>query len=378
MSQANARQFSEQHITALLGRRDTPTDALEDYCRYLAVALREHQIEMDLARIPWPEHGWTNALQQLRRQAADWRGRWVLVQYTALSWSKRGFPRRFLRVVKTLRRSATKIAIVFHDVEPYPGTRLIDRFRRLVQLNTMRSAMALTDLAVFTVPLERISWISRSPARSIFVPVGANLPVTPQTHPTEPQQIVNPRSSKERPLTVAVFGITGGRAGTQETQLIIDAARHAAQHVGAFRLSIFGRYSDSRESVLRSGLRGCPVDLCVEGVLHDHEVVRRFWASDVLLFVRGAISSRRGSAIAAIACGVPVIAFTGAETAPPITDAGVVLVPPGDTATLRDALVRVLADSAFRATLAQASRNAYDAHFSWRAIASRFSRALVS
>src|SRR5690349_11618659 len=100
MSQALARDSREQQVVALLGRRDEPTDALEDYCRYLANALREHQIEMSLVRVAWEEQGWAAALHALRNQASKWRGTWVLVQYTALSWSKRGFPRRFLRVLK--------------------------------------------------------------------------------------------------------------------------------------------------------------------------------------------------------------------------------------------------------------------------------------
>ena len=55
------------------------------------------------------------------------------------------------------------------------------------------------------------------------------------------------------------------------------------------------------------------------------DVVRSLTVSDVLLFVRGHISTRRGSAIAGIACGLPVIAFEGPETAAPITEAGLAL-----------------------------------------------------
>jgi len=360
--------MNERRITALLGRRDEPTDAIEDYCRYLAAALREHAIEMDLMRVPWAELSWTLALRKLRQQARDWRGRWVLVQYTALSWSKRGFPRRFLRVLNVLRSSGARIAIVFHDVEPYPGTRLIDKVRRLTQLNTMRGALRHADLAIFTVSLDHISWLPGSLGKVAFIPVGPNLPIPPPKNP--------PNTSMVHLPTVAVFGITGGQAGTRETQAILSVTRHAAQHAGAFRLRVFGRYADVREPALREGLQGLGIDFSVEGVLEDQEVVKRLRASDVLLFVRGGISSRRGSAIAAIACGVPVVAYAGPETAPPITQAGVLLVPPGDPSALQNALVRVLADSEFRAGLARAAQSAYNAHFSWKAIASRFAEVL--
>jgi glycosyltransferase involved in cell wall biosynthesis len=99
-------------------------------------------------------------------------------------------------------------------------------------------------------------------------------------------------------------------------------------------------------------------------------------SSDVLLFVRGPISSRRGSAIAGIACGLPVIAFAGNETAAPITDAGVVLVPGGNETALGEALVRVLGDREYHARLAERSRAAYKKHFSWEAIASQYASLL--
>ena len=47
--------------------------------------------------------------------------------------------------------------------------------------------------------------------------------------------------------------------------------------------------------------------------LTAEEIVRKLGASDVMLFARGPISTRRGSALAGIAC-------EGWETAPPITE----------------------------------------------------------
>jgi len=115
------------------------------------------------------------------------------------------------------------------------------------------------------------------------------------------------------------------------------------------------------------------VELSVEGVLESTQVVQKLSACDVLLFVRGPISSRRSSAIAGIACGLPVIAYFGSETAVPITDAGVVLVSPDRPNDLNSALVRVLSDAAYRMGLAARSRAAYQTHFAWTAIAARFS-----
>src|ERR1700691_1278878 len=103
--------MNERRIIALLGRRDEPTDAVEEYCRYLGGGLA-----VELARVTWAERGWPAALRELRERAREWRGRWVLVQYTALAWSGRGFPLRFARVLKELREAGARIAVVYHDV----------------------------------------------------------------------------------------------------------------------------------------------------------------------------------------------------------------------------------------------------------------------
>src|SRR5437660_8583630 len=151
--------MSGQRVIALLGRPDAPTDAVEEYCRYLGEALVREGFELVIERVDWRKKGWPSAARSLRRRAKGWRGAWVLVQYTALSWSARGFPLRFPRVLKTLKAAGVRLGVVFHDVEPYSGTRMIDGVRRRLQVRIMLEALRLSDAAVFTVPMERISWI---------------------------------------------------------------------------------------------------------------------------------------------------------------------------------------------------------------------------
>src|SRR5712671_24727 len=150
--------MSRQRVIALLGRQDAPTDAVEEYCRYLGEALIAEDFELTIERVAWPQKGWSRAASRLRRRAKGWRGAWVLVQYTALAWSARGFPLRFPRVLKSLKAAGARLGVVFHDIEPYSGTRVIDGLRRRVQLHVMLKALRLSDAAVFTVPMERVSW----------------------------------------------------------------------------------------------------------------------------------------------------------------------------------------------------------------------------
>jgi glycosyltransferase involved in cell wall biosynthesis len=353
--------------TALLGRKDAPTDAVEEYCRYLADALQVQDIQLDICRVPWEIQGWPDALHWLRMQATKWPNNWVLVQYTALAWSSRGFPHNVLRVLKILESAGARVGIVFHDVGPYPGTRLIDSVRRLDQVCTMRRALTLARLTVFTVPPERLSWLTVVPPNAFFIPVGPNLPI-PSMLAAVPRQDLVP--------TIGVFSITGGDSGAHETQIIIGASRYAAQKLGRLRLSIFGRSAELRQVELREGLRDLPVELSVEGILEPTQVVQKLSACDVLLFIRGQISSRRGSAIAGMACGLPIIAYSGSETTFPITEAGVVLILPNQPDDLNLALVRVLSDTPYRTGLVARSRSAYKTHFAWPAIAAQFSALL--
>jgi glycosyltransferase involved in cell wall biosynthesis len=361
--------MSGQRVIALLGRPDAPTDAVEEYCRYLGKALMAEDFELTIERIAWPESGWSRAASALRRRARGWRGAWVLVQYTALAWSARGFPLRFPRVLETLKAAGVRVGVVFHDIEPFNGTRLIDGVRRLAQLHVMRKALRLSDAAVFTVPMENISWIKRQDGKGCFIPVGANLPGSGEA-------VSRKGISTGGILSVAVFGITGGPSGNWEIENIVEAVRFAVSRVGHLRLIVFGRNAQSAEEELRNRFRDSAVELHVLGVLSGEDIVRTLSISDVLLFVRGPISTRRGSAIAGIACGLPVIAFEGSETAAPITEAGLALFSPGKKGDLKDVLLRVLEDEHYRASLAQRSWLAQRQYFSWHAIAGRYAEFL--
>src|SRR5216684_7536494 len=307
--------MSGERVIALLGRPDAPTDAVEEYCRYLGEALMPEGFELIIERVPWHERGWTHAARELRRRAKGWRGAWVLVQYTALAWSARGFPLRFPRVLETLKAAGVRVGVVFHDVEPYGSARVIDRLRRGAQLHAMLKALQLSDCAIFTVPMERISWIKNQLGKSCFIPVGANLPTASEA---------NSRNGilMGGKLSVAVFSITGGKSGRWEIENIVEAVRFAASRVGNLRLIVLGRYAQEAETELKQRFLDSAVELHVMGVLPGEAVVRSLSVSDVLLFVRGPISTRRSSAIAGIACGLPVVAFEGPETAAPITEAG--------------------------------------------------------
>lgn len=354
-----------QGAIALLGRADTPTDGVEEYCRHLGEALRARGISLAIERVLWTERGWRRALRSLRRRAKSWGGMWVMVQYTALAWSGRGFPLRFSRVLHILKKAGARIGVVYHDVEPFTGPRAIDRLRRSAQLRAMRRGMDACEVAVFTVPMEKLTWMKRHYTNAIFIPVGANLPVAREASSRK-------NIASEGKLNIAVFSVTGGNFMSREVGEISEAVRFAASRVKNMKLAVFGRNSEDAEGELRKRLDGVPVEIQVLGLLSKVDIVRIMSNCDVLLFVRGPISTRRSSAIAGIACGLPVIAAEGPETSSLIKDAGVAFYSPQKKGDLGEALLHVLEDEHYRASLAQRSWIAQQRHFSWNVIAAGY------
>jgi glycosyltransferase involved in cell wall biosynthesis len=360
-----------ERCAAVLGWRDEPTDAVEQYCRYLGTSLAEHGIELEIIRVRWPELGWRRALRDLREKSRESQNMWFLVQYTALAWSRRGFPLRILDVIRTVKKNGARCAVVFHDPGPYPGNRLLDRVRRTVQLHTMRKAMRLADLAILTVPREKSTWIPNDLRNVSFIPVGANLACP------EAAWQLKELHGNEVP-TVAAFSVTvlSAAFGGPAVERIAEAMRYASAKLGSLRLAVLGRNSEIAGNLLREKLSGTRVEVVIHGLLTAEEIVRKLGVSDVLLFAGGPISTRRGSALAGISCGLPVIAAEGWETAPPITEAGVVLLPDGSDSGFGPALVRVLSDSTYRESLRERSRQAHQRYFSWAVIAAQYVSAL--
>jgi hypothetical protein len=66
---------------------------------------------------------------------------------------------------------------------------------------------------------------------------------------------------------------------------------------------VFGRGSQEADSALLAEFAGTNVEVETLGLLSAEDVSRTLARANVMLFVRGQNSSRRGSAIAGNACG---------------------------------------------------------------------------
>src|SRR5579864_1951596 len=355
----------------LLGRLDLPTDGVRDYCSQLSEGFARHGEHLDIVEMRWESQGWPKAILQLWRESRKWRGRWILFQYTALMWSRRGFPVGALATLWILKLHGTKTCVVFHDIRYDQARGWKQRVRVAFQYRTMRLALRWAVRCVLTVPAAQVPWLPKNSAKAAFVPVGSNFPGTGR------QEGKRGDADLHGVPIVAVFGFTGGAQARKESEDISYVARYVISKTSSLQLLIIGRGSLEAESSLRRDLDGSGVQVSVLGVLPPEQIRGSLATADVLLCIRGHISSRRGSAIAGIACGLPIVGYRGEETAFPITEAGVLLVESGDREGVAEALCRVLSDGKLREELQRRSLDAEKKYFSWDAITTQFVRVLT-
>jgi hypothetical protein len=359
-------------VIALLGRGEFPADGVADYCNNLAKALADAGANLEIVTVSWIDRGWISALLRLWRDPLLARGDSALLQYTAMAWSKRGFPLGALFVIATLRARGVRCGVVMH--EPWKQgtvhTRLIDKIRGIFQDWLIRSLHSLSALSIFTLPLSQIPWLPSDDPKSVFIPLGPNVPeilsaqYPPARVPGEPSR------------TVCVFCVSDLPGGAPEISDISSAARAAASAGVELRVIFVGRGTEAAAEEIAAAFEGSGIEIENRGLREPLEISRAIVESNVLLCVRGALNLRRGSALAGIACGVPIVGYAGAEHGTPLTEAGVLLVPLRDQPALGAALTRMLQDERLAVDLHRKNIATERKYFSWEVVARQYLRAL--
>lgn len=348
----------ERPLIALLGRQSGEVDGVGDYCRLLGEALARQGHPLEVVHLEWTTAGWVRALWRLWSRAAGWKGKAVLLQYTAFSWSRSGIPGAFLVALLLVRARAARPMIVYHDAMPHAVTTTVGRIRSFGQRFVMRWAYRSSARAVLTIPVSAASWLPDT-NRAVTIPVGSNVvssDFVPVASPTD-----------ARDFTVVVFGVTGGPSGSVELDLIGAALARPAREESPPRLVFFGAGTLPLEAEIRRRLREFSVE--VFGIVSPEKAQGLLQSARTLLFVRGPVTSGRTTAVAGVLAGTPVVGFQSELTGAPILDAGVRLVPLGDSTALAEALRSVLTDGRSWQELHERSVAAARKDFCWPAIA---------
>lgn len=359
-------------IVSLVRMIDGQADGVLDYNHHLAAALSQCGHALNIYAVPWTTQGWPAALWQLWKTGLTWRGHWVVIQYTAFSWSQWGVPIGLFIIWCILRIHQARIAIVFHDPWPQPALRPLHSIRWVIQAFLMRLLYHLVDRSIHTIPFADVPWLPKRHKKAVFIPVGSNIvpDIASEDLPQRPSRDANERK------TIAVFSITGGQPHRQrEVDDIACVLQHAVQYY-PIRLVIFGRGAEEATPLLRAALGDTPVEVVVYGTLPEEAIGHLLTTVDIYLFVRGPISSQRTTALAGVAFGLPIVGYAGTGTGFPFTEAGIVTVPYGQREALAQALVDVLANDTLQQELRQRSQVAYRDYFAWECIAQQYIEAL--
>ena len=274
-------------------------------------------------------------------------------------------PRRF---------GKSPFVVTFHDLlVPYlfPKASLL---RSWVNHELARSAAAvIVTNAQDRQQLERVGGISRLE----MIPIGSNItPTLPADYDRETWR--RRWGVNSRTMLLCYFGFLNESKGGEE---LVDALRRVLDRGIPAHLMMIGgtvgasdptnkAYLEQVEArIAELGLRDA---VFWTGYMPNEQVSAAFMSADacVLPFRDGA-SFRRGSLMAALAHGLPVISTTPQVPAPELQDGGnILLTPPQDPAALANAIERLHSDLALAQRIGEGAQ-ALSRLFDWDPIADR-------
>ena len=203
---------------AILGPKDFPTDGVQDYCEFLGSALERYAVDLRFVRVEWKQKGWLSALRELWHDSVGWRDKRVILQYTAMSWSRHGFPFAVLIVLALLRLRGARCAVMFHEPYPQGGSRWRERLLSACQDWVIRAMHSKADKSIFPDSLATIGWLPKDSNKAVFIPIGANIP-EPLAGAAASSEI------KSTTRTIAIFCLTGAPHFHREVREIVEATR---------------------------------------------------------------------------------------------------------------------------------------------------------
>jgi glycosyltransferase involved in cell wall biosynthesis len=324
----------------------------------------------------WGAGLWADVAEQVARVRPDV----IHVQYQTGAFGMR-LGINLLPWRKKLRGGLPPIVVTFHDLkEPY----LLPKIGRARHLATVLLAAA-SDAVVLTNPEDfgrvvgrptndrsRLSW---GGTRAVATPIGSNIP--PLRTDFKRDRFRERIGVRADEVVLAFFGFLVPSKGLDT---LVDAFDVLVDRGRAIRLLMVGAGGGDTgtpdrayETSIRQRLNAPRVRGRViwTGFLHPADVAAYLSAADICcLPFRDGVSIRHGTLVAAVVLGLPIITTNGLGAVPHprypklISDHNVILVPPGGTSQLTDAIERLLADRDLRTKLSSGAR-ALGGAFGW-------------
>ncbi|HEX9697855.1 MAG TPA: glycosyltransferase [Acidobacteriota bacterium] len=284
-------------------------------------------------------------------------------QFTPVLYGRHSALRLWPALLK-LRRRRVPAVVTLHSLS---GRSLGSRLAAGLMLLAARGAIGANE-EVTAMLARRAPRLAR---KTIEVPIGSNVVIAPAA-PAELQAVRAHLGAGPGDPLLAHFGLVYPGKGLETLFRALGTLR--GRHPGA-RLAIAGETrAESRD--YRETLERLAADLGVAGAiqwtgrLEPAEVSRLLQAADLYVVpYDGGVSIRRGTLMAGLAHGLPVISTTPAVPSAHLRDGeNVSLVPPGDPGALAARLIELVEAPDRRAALGEGARE-LAAAFSWPRIA---------
>lgn len=280
----------------------------------------------------------------------------------------------FLPGVHAGDRAVPRFATTFHDLlHPY----LFPKAGPLRAWITRRLARA-SDAVIVTNGADDAT-LRAWGLHAILIPIGSNIPQASQRDPREirARYGIGPDAS-----LLTMFGLLNHSKGIDT---VLDALAMLLRGGRQAHLLLVGAGAGANDPTNRATEAALDARIAADGLtgmvtytgpLPAEDVAQALAASQIcLLPYRDGASPRRGSLLAALIQGIPVVTTTPAPHAydglPALRDGDcALLVPVGDVPAMADAISRILDDGALASRL-RAGAAAYAAGFAWPSIAER-------
>ena len=318
-------------------------DAIHEYSLRLVDALRESGREVRYL---------SDGLAPLLADPAE--PAWVLLQYNAFRYGKWGFAPGLVRdAVRLQRRKGTRLSIMVHEA----WVPMIDWRSTLMGLWQRVQLRALMRLA------DRVMTSTEALAREIgggavHTPIATNITPVPTSRAAARDGL-----DLGEKLVVALFGRAHPSRALDYAEAAIAALADAH---GAAGLAVLNLGADAPP------LHVSPAWTSVRRGASEDELSLGLLASDIILlpFTDG-VSTRRGTIMAALAHGVPVLGLNGHNTDAVLAQAtdAIVLTSVGDRAAFAHATVELTRDPARMRAIGDAGRRMYESCFDWPLLA---------
>lgn len=356
-----------ERVVLVHGDRGAAVDGIRDYTDRLAGELTRRSL--DASELLLPVGGPRGSLRTLfaRRLAALDPGTAVVLQYSPFCYGRRGFapwlPFDLLRLRG--RRGRPRVAVMIH--EPYVPiedwrSSLMGAWQRF-QLGSLRLAVDAVFASIEPWARKFAAHLPHRPGRHL--PVGSNFPDGRAARAASRRRL----GADEGTLVIACLGR--------------DHPAWLGEHVVAATNRIAGEapvlLNLGAEAATPAGLDPA-VRVVRPGLLTPEDFAAHLAAADLFLAptVDG-VSTRRGSTMAALQHGVPVLATEG-----PLTDSvlrrtpALSLTPVGDREAYARAAAALAADPERRRTAGRAGRDLYEREFDWPVIGGRLIAGLTA